>query len=422
MLVMKFGGASVKDAEAIRNVAHIILHHKEEPCLIVISASGKTTNHLETLSELARTGQADAAKKQFEFIKSYHLEIVQQLWEADSPEVVEALAPFFGEILRLIEGILLLEEFSNRTYDRIVAFGELLSTTIVAAYLRHVGEDCQWLDARKIIKTDATYKRASVIWSLTQNNISQGVTPLMGPGKILITQGFIASTLDGKTTTLGREGSDYTASIFANCLDARQLIVWKDVPGVLNGDPRIRENTVKIDNLTYEEAVEMTFYGASVIHPNTIKPLFNKQIPLFVKCFHDIQLPGTCISDRTNPETITSFIRKKHQTFVKIQPRDFSFMDEQQMEVIFNHVYKTGVKVNLVQNTAISLMLCIDHEDKRMEAFESLLLDRFVVELKSGLILHTIIHFSIKDLKLADGAEMVQKSGNKLFIVKHPDA
>ncbi|MEL7340449.1 MAG: aspartate kinase, partial [Bacteroidota bacterium] len=298
---MKFGGASVKDAAAIRNAAEIIVQHQEHALLVVISAMDKTTNHLENLAYLARDGKETEAKEQFEKIKRFHLEIVKDLFADKDAEVKAKVEAFLEKIDRIVSGILMLEEFPPRTYDRIVSFGELLSTTIVAGYLNHIEKEAVWIDARDYLKTDANYRQAGVIWSLTEANIRTQVMSLARQGRALITQGFIGSTTDGKTTTLGREGSDYTASIFAHCLNASSLIVWKDVPGILNGDPRIMLETIKIDNLSYEEAVEMTFYGASVIHPKTIKPIFNKRIPLRVKCFLDVSLPGTVISEQTNP-------------------------------------------------------------------------------------------------------------------------
>lgn len=419
MKVMKFGGASVKDADAIRNVADIIVTFNDKACLIVVSAIDKTTNHLELLAHLARDGKEAEALEQFRKIRRFHVHLIHDLFGQENVHTVqEKVRKFFTEIERIVNGILLLEEFPPRTYDRIVSYGELLSTTIVSEYIRSRGHDCQWIDARKLVKTDATYKQAGVIWSLTEENIQREVLPQMKPGHIIITQGFIGSTTSGRTTTLGREGSDYTGSIFAHCLNADSLTVWKDVPGILNGDPRIRQNTVKIDNLSYEEAVEMTFYGASVIHPKTIKPIFNKRIPLHVKCFLDIEAPGSTISDKTNDEVITSYIVKKAQAYIKVKPKDFSFMEERLMQEVFDHVYKSGVKVNLVQNTAISLMLCVDDKPSEVGAFESLLLDKFEVEIQRDLKLNTMINFSIKDLKEAVDAIMVQQHDNKLFIVK----
>ncbi|MEL6192287.1 MAG: aspartate kinase [Bacteroidota bacterium] len=415
---MKFGGASVKNADSIRNVCDIIQQFQEEPSLIVISASGKTTNHLEVLADLARNGKEEETLKQFEDIFNFHKGLVRDLFSDKADEVLGKVESWFVEVKRIVDGILLLEEFPERTYDRIVSYGEILSTTIVTEYLKLKNKKADWLDARTVIKTDASHKQANVIWSMTLSNIQENVLPMLAPGKSVITQGFIGSTIADKTTTLGREGSDYTASIFAHCLDAAKLMVWKDVPGILNADPRLRDDTIKIDNLSYEEAVEMTFYGASVIHPKTIKPLYTKQIPLFVKCFLDTSLPGTCISDKTNKTVITSYIKKKKQAFLRIQPKDFSFMDERQLEVIFDHVYKTGVKVNLVQNSAISLLLCVDEVPRKLKAFESLLLDQFNVEIERELFLHTIIHFTEEDLKTSEDGVMVQQQDNKLFVVK----
>ncbi|MEL6650006.1 MAG: aspartate kinase [Bacteroidota bacterium] len=415
---MKFGGASVKDAAAIRNAAEIIAQHQEHALLVVISAMDKTTNHLENLAYLARDGKETEAKEQFEKIKRFHLGIVKDLFADKETEVTAKVEDFLGRIDRIVSGILMLEEFPPRTYDRIVSFGELLSTTIVAGYLNHIEKEAVWIDARDYLKTDANYRQAGVIWSLTEANIRTQVMSLARQGRALITQGFIGSTTDGKTTTLGREGSDYTASIFAHCLNASSLIVWKDVPGILNGDPRIMKETIKIDNLSYEEAVEMTFYGASVIHPKTIKPIFNKRIPLRVKCFLDVSLPGTVISEQTNPEVITSYIVKKNQVFIRIKPRDFSFLEENLMQEIFAHVNKSGLKVNLLQNSAISLMLCVDNRPAVINAFEALLLDQFLVEIQEGLKLNTVINFGKKDLGDLDDAKMVQMQENKLYVVK----
>ena len=419
MKVMKFGGASVKHAEAVQNVTQIVRRFTHQPCLVVISAMDKITNHLENLAYLARDGKEKQAWEQFEKIRLFHQEQIEGLFKGEDLKAVhQHIEPFFAEMQRIVKGILLLEEFPPRTYDRIVCYGELLSTTIVAAYLRSQAVDAQWIDARRIIKTDASYQRAEVIWTLTERNIREKVAPLMQPGRVLITQGFIGSTLNDNTTTLGREGSDYSGSIFATGLGADSLTVWKDVPGILNADPRLRKDTLKIDHLSYEEAVEMTFYGASVIHPNTIKPIFNRKIPLNVKSFVDVDAPGTVISEKTNAQPITSYIVKKEQLFFQIKPRDFSFMEERLMQSIFDYIYKSGLKVNLVQNSAISLMLCVNDTPAVVSEFESLLLDKFEVESKKGLQLYTVLNFKVKDLKEAADAVMVQQHENKLYIVK----
>lgn len=418
MQVMKFGGASVKNSEAIRNVAGILSHFDQEAILVVISAIDKTTNRLEELAHLARDGKEEVALKQFEKIKSFHLNLVRELWNKENlADILAKVTALMDQVERIVQGILLLEEFPAPTYDRIVSYGEILSTTIISEYLQLHGRSVHWVDARNLIKTDATFKQAGVIWSLTEKNIEAAIPPLLVDNGLVITQGFIGSTIDGKTTTLGREGSDYTGSIFAHCLQAESLTVWKDVPGILNADPRIRDNTTKIDHLSYEEAVEMTFYGASVIHPKTIKPIFNKNIPLNVKSFQDIAAAGTVISNRTNSQVITSYILKKNQTQLQITPKDFSFMEELLMREVFDQLYKSGVKLNLVQNSAISLMLCVD-DKPQVRDFTALLLDKFDVEVTSDLQLHTVVNFEVRDLKEAANAVMVQQYDNKLFIVK----
>jgi aspartate kinase len=419
MLVMKFGGASVKDAPSIIHVADILRQFLDQPVLIVISASGKTTNHLEILAALAKEGKEKEAWEKLQNIKNFHQNIIDGLFDEDQKaEVQKQTDVFFTQVERIVRGILLLEEFPPRTYDRIVAFGELLSTTIVSAYLNSQGVDCQWIDARKLVLTDATYKSANVIWSVTRSNIQREIKPLLKAGRLVVTQGFIGATESGHTTTLGREGSDFTGAIFANCLEANKMMVWKDVPGILNADPRIKENTIKHEHLSYEEAVEMTFYGASVIHPKTIKPLFNKHIPLQVKSFVDLNEAGTKIGTEEGDPNIPSYIRKKTQALVSISPRDFSFMDEQHLGEIFNEVYKSGLKVNLMQVTAISLLLCVDDKASILGDFISLIRDSFEVEVSHNFTLHTIMNFTEDDLLEARDGVMTQRHGNKLFVVR----
>jgi aspartate kinase len=419
MQVMKFGGASVKDAAGIRNVAEIIRLHLGSPCLIVVSAMDKTTNHLESLAFLARDNREAEAKAQFQRIRDFHASQVAELFGAEAQAgVLQRIAPYFSEMERMVTGILMLEEFPARIYDRIVAYGELLSTVIVAEYAAYAGMDSLWLDAREIVKTDANWKQAGVIWTLTEENIRLRVRPQLKAGRAVFVQGFIGSTPDGHTTTLGREGSDYTGSIFAHCLDAESLTVWKDVPGILNGDPRIRAQTVKLDKLSYEEAVEMTFYGASVIHPKTIKPLHNKGIPLRVKCFLDPSLEGSVISHETQQERVSSYIVKKAQSLLRITPRDFSFMEERLMQEVFDYIYKCNVKVNLVQQSAISLMLCVDSREAENSDLLSLLMDKFQVEKQDGLELSTILNFTEADLAGGEGALLRQQQGSKLFLVR----
>lgn len=421
MLVMKFGGASVKNADAVRNVSKIIQSFLPgNGLLVVVSAMDKTTNHLEKLAGLAKESKEVETWEKFRAIRDFHFKIVNELFPSGQHPVRDKLGEYLAQIERIIRGILLLEEFPPRTYDRIVAFGELLSTCIVSDFLKQEGFAAACPDARTIIKTDATHKGASVIWSLTRENIQHNVLPMVKSHDVIITQGFIASTLEGKVTTLGREGSDYTASIFASCLEAESLTVWKDVRGILNGDPRIESDTVKLDALSYERAVEMTFYGASVIHPKTIKPLRNAGIPLYVKCFKDTTEEGTVIGNATEVKMTTgicSRIVKKNQVLIRIKPKDFSFMDERMLGRVFQQVARSGVSINLVQISAISLTICATHHTSAIDEFESLLLDNFRVQRKEGMLLETYIEYGENELEKAKSAVVSQISEGKLLLV-----
>lgn len=421
-LVMKFGGASVGTADAVRNVARIIRLHlsDQRPLLVVISAMAKTTNHLERLAYAARDAQEAETWEKLDQIRAFHYEIIGELFGAQKGEVTQKVDGYFTEVERICKGILLLNEFPQRTYDRIVAYGELISTTIVEHFLQQEGVRGAWIDVREIIKTDASYTQAQVIWTLTRENIATYVRPVLEDRGLVVTQGFIASSMEGKVTTLGREGSDYTASIFAHCLEAESLTVWKDVRGILNGDPRIEKETTKHEDLSYEEAVEMTFYGATVIHPKTIKPLYNSGIPLYVKCFQDLEETGTKIGSREEihrEEEICSKIQKKNQALVHIRPRDFSFMDERLLNRIFGNVAKAGLNVNLVQTSAISLILCADDNTVSLGEFESLLMDKFFVSKESGLTLKTYLNFGVSEIRASAGAKLIQMAENKLFVV-----
>lgn len=421
MLVMKFGGASVKNPEAVRNVAGIVRQFAEDNRLVVVvSAMDKTTNHLENLAGLARDAREDETWIQFRKIRDFHHGIVDGLFEPEEVIVREEIGKYFDQIERIIRGILLLGEFPNRTYDRIVAFGELLSTAIASHYLRKAGLAVACPDARDLIKTDTSHTGASVIWSLTRENVQGKLLPLFDDNAVVVTQGFIASSIEGKVTTLGREGSDYTASILAACLDAESVTVWKDVRGILNGDPRIEAETVKLDELSYERAVEMTFYGASVIHPKTIKPLRNASIPLYVKCFQDLSEEGTVIREGGAKELnagICSRIVKKNQVLIHITPRDFSFMGERQLNTIFNRGLRSGVQVSLIQTSAISLTICATDNRNAIDEFESILLDEYKISQEKGLLLRTFINYSDQELAEVSTALLTQQSGNKLMAV-----
>ncbi|MCB9230342.1 MAG: aspartate kinase [Bacteroidia bacterium] len=421
MLVMKFGGASVKNADAVRNVGYIIRQFADQPLIVVISAMDKTTNQLEKLARWARDCDETEAWAQFSRIREFHYEIVYSLGLGEMPGLKAQLEGYFQEIERIIRGLLLLGEFPSRTYDRIVSYGEMLSTAIVCHHLQQADVAAHFLDVRDIIKTDTTYTQARVIWSQTEANIKERVLPLLEKHGILITQGFIASSMEGKITTLGREGSDYTASIFAHCLEASRLIVWKDVKGVLNADPRRNPGALKHDHLTYEQAVEMTFYGATVIHPKTIKPLYARQIPLEVKCFLDLNESGTRIAafdPQVSTGHLTSTIVKEGQVLLRISSRDFSFMKTSLVSEVFRWVSHAGAQVNLVQTTAISLNLCLDFHPDAIRELESLLMDQFHVEVEKDLVLTTYLNRGTGDLDLAENAAMVQQIEDKLFVLQ----
>lgn len=418
MLIMKLGGASVKDAASVRNVVEIILNHNQTPSIVVISAMGKMTNSLEDLANAAAAGNEEKAIEKFKYIKQFHTEIVNDLFGEESKKVLRLLEVYFQEIEKVVQGILLLGEFPPLMYDRIVAFGELISTKIVAEYIAWITKDCLWLDARQLIKTDMQHGQAKVIWTVTEENIINQVKPHLAPHKIIITQGFIASTLQGKTTTLGREGSDFTAAIFAYCLNADKMIVWKDVPGIMNADPKLRQDATKINHLSYEEAVEMTFYGATVIHPKTIQPLYSKKIPLYVRSFKDMNAEGTCISVQADEQKTPIYISKPNQIVLKITSIDFSFMDEEHVRYIYNMISLAGLKVNVSQTEAISLYVCFDDTASLLKNMEAKLLDRFKIESQKGFTLYTVINFTDKDKEMANLAPMVQYVGNKMCVVK----
>jgi aspartate kinase len=421
MHVMKFGGASVKDAEAVQNVSRIIGQFLPQNRLVlVISAMDKTTNHLEKLAWLARDSKEAETWVKFKKIKDFHLGIVQDLFGGENGEVKGQVEGYFTEIERICRGILLLNEFPNRTYDRIVAFGELISACILSHFLVQDGHKVALVDARDIVKTDASYTQASVIWSLTNENLQLRVLPLLEQHNVVVTQGFIASSTEGKVTTLGREGSDYTASIFAQGLDAESVTVWKDVTGILNGDPRIEAHTVKLDALSYERAVEMTFYGASVIHPKTIKPIRNAAIPLYVKCFKDTTLPGTVISTAAaldQDDNVCIRVVKRTQALLRIQPKDFSFMEAPQINKIFTNAARAGVEISLVQTNAISLWVCVTYNEAAIGEFQSLLMDEYTFAIQQGLLLRMYINYGDAEWNAVKDAVLVQRAENKLLAV-----
>jgi aspartate kinase len=416
MLVFKFGGASVKDASGIINLARVVNLYREEKLLIVVSAMGKTTNALEKLTQ-AYLAQADDIHYLFEEIKQFHYQIMAELFEPAEP-VFDEVANTFVEIDWMIEDEP--HDDPDFVYDQIVSIGELVSTRIVAAYLNKEGLKAQWVDARGFVHTDNTYREGVIQWDKTRRDIQNGITPLLEKS-ILVTQGFIGGTSENFTTTLGREGSDYTASIFASCLAAESVTTWKDVPGILNADPKLFEATVKFDELSYSEAIEMTYYGASVIHPKTIKPLQNAKIPLLVKPFLHPEEPGTIVnSEANNVFEKPVIICKQQQVLVSISARDYSFISETHLSDIFGVFAKNHVKVNLMQTSALSFTVCIDLRDDRFKRLLKDLETSYKVKYNDGLTLYTLRHYQLDSLKeLASGKTVLleQISRNTAQIV-----
>ena len=387
MKIFKFGGASVKDAESIKNVASIIKNEGSNNTLVVVSAMGKMTNAFEDVVNSYYNKLEDLPSK-LNFIEDYHKKLMDTLFDEDD-HIYKEVTILFGEL-----GWFLARNTSQRfnyVYDQIICFGELLSTKIVSAYLTKMGSENVWFDVRNYIKTDSNYRDAKVDWQLTENII----TTKVDTSKINITQGFIAANDTENTTTLGREGSDYTAGIFAYCLNAKNVTIWKDVPGVLNADPRVFNTTTLLKQISYEEAIEMAFYGASVIHPKTLQPLQNKEIPLFVRSFINPKEPGTRISKGSNLEPLTPcFIVKKNQILVSISALDFSFMVENNISYIFKKLHDYQLKVNLIQNSAISFSVCIDNKFNKFDAFYKELKNEFKIEVQKNIDLYTVRHFT----------------------------
>lgn len=362
MRVFKFGGASVKDAAAVRNVAAIVKRFAGEELIVVVSAMAKTTNNLERLTQAFFYGKEDAQVLLAD-IKKFHLDIVRDLFPDASHPVYAQVENDFVELQWAIEDAPTYGY--DHEYDQVVCMGEIISTRIVAEYLKEAGIACAWLDARGIIQTDNTYREGKVDFELTQQRAEEELLPKLKKSRVVVTQGFLGGTSENFTTTLGREGSDYTAAILAYSIDAKSVTIWKDVPGVLNADPKWFNNTQLLEELTYQDAIELAYYGATVIHPKTIKPLQNKNIPLYVKSFVNPDAKGTVISNINKHLPIPSFIFKVNQMLITISPRDFSFIAEESLSKIFSLFHRHGVKTHVMQLSAISFSVCVDMEESR---------------------------------------------------------
>ena len=386
MRIFKFGGASVKDVDAVKNVARVLQHEGTANTLVVISAMGKMTNKFEDIID-AYIFKKDSLIEEINFAKNFHKEIIEGLF-TNTENVTDTVSDLFDKLNQFMSGNTVTDR--SFIYDQIIGYGELLSTTLVSAYLQEIGITNTWLDVRELIKTDDFYRDAKVNWELTQKNISEKVNT----ATLNITQGFLGSNDNQETTSLGREGSDYTAGIFAYCLEANNVTIWKDVEGVLNADPRVFTETELLQKISYEEAIEMAFYGASVIHPKTIQPLEQKQIPLFVRSFDDLEKPGTRVSHGSGIyPVVPCFIVKKKQILVSISAKDFSFMVEENISEVFRKLHEYKLKVNLIQNSAISFSVCVEDKYKNFTKFKNDLKGFFSIKSYENATLYTIKHF-----------------------------
>ncbi len=401
MKIFKFGGASVKDAAGVKNVYEVLQKVGYEDVLLVVSAMGKTTNALEIVIK-NYFEKSPALQSSVQEVKKYHNLIVMELFEEENNPVFGAVNSLFADL-----DFFLSQNKSpnyNFVYDQIVSYGELISTTIISHYMNYMDVKTKWLDVRELIKTDNNYRDASVDWELTQKNISKNVAK-----KILnITQGFLGSDENNFTTTLGREGSDYTAAIFAYCLNAKSVTIWKDVPGVMNADPRYFENATLLNQISYREAIELAFYGATVIHPKTLQPLQRKEIPLFVKSFLNPELPGTSVSKGADLEPhLPCFIVKKNQLLISLSSIDFSFIMEENISEIFALLHQYKMKVDLIQNSAISFSVCVDDKFGNFNTLKTLLSKKFSVAYNENVSLYTIRHFDEQSAKMVETDKIV---------------
>lgn len=388
MKIFKFGGASVKDAESVKNVAKVLNSQGFEKCLLVVSAMGKTTNALEKVVEYYF--KKEDYQNEVEKIKQSHLEITKGLF-AENHKIFGEVALFFDDL----EAFLRRNKSPNYNfvYDQVVSCGEMISSKILSEYLNDINFSNAWLDARDYIKTDDTYREGVVNWLETEKNISN-----LDQNQSYVTQGFIGSEANNFTVTLGREGSDYSAAIFAYCLNAEAMTIWKDVPGVMTGDPRKFENVTLLSNISYEEAIEMAYYGASVIHPKTLQPLKQKNIPFYVKSFVEPEKPGTKVGNSDVNQSEESYILKENQVLMNISTRDFSFIAEDHISQIFNLLAKHKIKVSMMQNSAISLALCLEDKFGKIDEVNQSLTQQFSTDVVKNVSLYTVRNANMDEL------------------------
>ncbi|WP_158975365.1 aspartate kinase [Cellulophaga sp. L1A9] len=408
MRIFKFGGASVKDANGVKNLVSVLEQVGYEHTLVVVSAMGKTTNAMETVVTSYFRDKTEVASAIQEVLK-YHNDILMDLFENDKHPIFKQIKDLFDEV----QGFLAWNKSPKHSfvYDQVIGYGELVSTTILSAYLNEVGINNTWLDVRDYIKTNDNYRDAAINWDKTQENITKGIDK----SKLYITQGFIGSDDNNFTTTLGREGSDYSAAILAYCLNATAVTIWKDVPGVLNADPRYFDNAQLLNQISYREAIELAFYGASVIHPKTLQPLQRKEIPLLVKSFLEPKNAGTTVGKGVGIEPkVPCFIVKKNQVLMKLSSLDFSFIVEDSISELFKLLHDHKMKVDLIQNSAISFSVCVENKYGRLNELLEILKRKFKVNHQEDVSLYTIRHFDTESItSLQNGKEILLEQRGK---------
>jgi len=404
MKIFKFGCASTASVQRIQQLPAILRPYRDEQLLVVVSAMGKTTNALEKVADAFYNGAREEALQLFRQIKDHHLTTAKYLLVQNYLAAEAHLRDFFTEVEWLLHDKPVREY--DYYYDQIVCIGELLSTSIVSAYLAESGIGNQWIDVRDIFRTDGNFRDAAIDWAYSEQQVRDDVRPLFGQENMVVTQGFIGSTSDNESTTLGREGSDYTAAIFAAMLDADSLTIWKDVEGVMNADPKQFPEATILRELSYDEVIEMAYYGAQVIHPKTIKPLQNKGIPLYVKCFLDAALPGTVIHKKSVKGLPPIIVLKPGQVLVHLHSKDFSFVGETGTEWLYHLFGEIRIKPNLMQNGAVSLQICLDDRPDKIDRLALAAAELFDVQIERGLTLLTIRHYDGEVLQRLTAARL----------------
>lgn len=399
MKVFKFGGASVKDASGVKNIASILLQHKNNKIVVIISAMGKTTNALEKVLNEYFNKNINVLES-LNTVKNYHFEIINELFKT---KIKEKIANEINEIFNKITHNLTICNLTDNydfEYDQLISLGEIISTKIVYAYLLEQEINCKWIDSREFIKTNNNYRNASINWKTTcKNCVTQIVNPFC-KFDIIITQGFIGSDNKNHTTTLGREGSDFTAGIIAHAIEATEVTIWKDVPGLLNADPKWFDDTVKLSNISYHEAIELAYYGATIIHPKTIQPIKNKNIPLYVKSFLNPNEPGSLINSNTSEDSkIPSFIFRVNQILISISTKDYTFIVEDNLSSIFGLFASHKISINLMENSSISFSVVVDYDERRIKPLIKELQKNYKVLYNLNVELATILNYDKKTIE-----------------------